>query len=449
MKPVSHGKIIVREAKLANQAGTMFSIIDNRMGSYPSECIERFVSLAFWCCKDKPEKRPSMLDVVRELKHILEKMPETCTELFRACVKMSVYEFISRRTLRDWLYAGSGDSSSFRLRLHVALDSAKGILYLHTEASPPIFHDDIKTSNILIDSKLIPKLLILDSQGLHHYWMTKESYLTMYPLLLEEHPLCSKPSRSIKPLKTPLISSSPSPSLKVFVTEFDGSKDPNAIIPPISNEWTEALVKFQTTNSFLANITDGLNLRTTISTKTKTINRRSKVIAVSDQLKNDLERLPDHKEFDGMPVEEFAAAYARGYGWKPGKEVPSWISRNKHHPFNKVLPYTNQTGLGFVEEKKLNAAAAAKEIMVSRRKRSWEEEEKFWCCGSGSGDSSSFKMRLHVALDSAKGILYLHTEANPPIFHHEIKTSNILIDSKLTSKIADSGLSMLAPLLDD
>nr|GEV67850.1 probable LRR receptor-like serine/threonine-protein kinase At1g06840 isoform X3 [Tanacetum cinerariifolium] len=277
---------------------------------------------------------------------------------------MSVYEFISRRTLRDWLYAGSGDSSSFRLRLHVALDSAKGILYLHTEASPPIFHDDIKTSNILIDSKLIPKLLILDSQGLHHYWMTKESYLTMYPLLLEEHP-------------------------------------------------------------------------------------RSKVIAVSDQLKNDLERLPDHKEFDGMPVEEFAAAYARGYGWKPGKEVPSWISRNKHHPFNKVLPYTNQTGLGFVEEKKLNAAAAAKEIMVSRRKRSWEEEEKFWCCGSGSGDSSSFKMRLHVALDSAKGILYLHTEANPPIFHHEIKTSNILIDSKLTSKIADSGLSMLAPLLDD
>ncbi|PWA97442.1 protein kinase-like domain-containing protein [Artemisia annua] len=61
--------------KLANQAGTMLSITDNRMGSYPSECIEKFVSLALWCCNDKPDKRPSMLDVVRELEHILEKMP--------------------------------------------------------------------------------------------------------------------------------------------------------------------------------------------------------------------------------------------------------------------------------------------------------------------------------------------------------------------------------------
>nr|GEU65775.1 probable LRR receptor-like serine/threonine-protein kinase At1g06840 isoform X2 [Tanacetum cinerariifolium] len=77
MKPISHGKNIVREVKLANQAGIMFSIIDNRMGSYPSECLEKFVSLALWCCNDKPEKRPSMLDVVRELEHILEKMPET------------------------------------------------------------------------------------------------------------------------------------------------------------------------------------------------------------------------------------------------------------------------------------------------------------------------------------------------------------------------------------
>ncbi|KAI3750575.1 hypothetical protein L2E82_21240 [Cichorium intybus] len=76
MRPISHGKNIVREVKIAHEMGTMFSIVDNRMGSYPSECIEKFVCLALWCCKDKPEKRPSMLDVVRELEQILEKMPE-------------------------------------------------------------------------------------------------------------------------------------------------------------------------------------------------------------------------------------------------------------------------------------------------------------------------------------------------------------------------------------
>ncbi|XVF37377.1 hypothetical protein REPUB_Repub20aG0002800 [Reevesia pubescens] len=77
MQPISHGKNIVREVNTAYESGMMFSIIDGRMGSYPSECIERFVGLALSCCHDKPEKRPSMLDVVRQLEYILKMMPET------------------------------------------------------------------------------------------------------------------------------------------------------------------------------------------------------------------------------------------------------------------------------------------------------------------------------------------------------------------------------------
>ncbi|KAF6168638.1 hypothetical protein GIB67_005250 [Kingdonia uniflora] len=50
----------------AFQSGVIFAVIDNRMGHYPSECLEKFMALALRCCQDETESRPSMLDVVRE-----------------------------------------------------------------------------------------------------------------------------------------------------------------------------------------------------------------------------------------------------------------------------------------------------------------------------------------------------------------------------------------------
>lgn len=78
MPAISHGKNIVREVKLAHDARIMFSIIDKRMGHYPSEIVERFTVLALRCCQDKPENRPSMLEIVRQLENLVRMMePET------------------------------------------------------------------------------------------------------------------------------------------------------------------------------------------------------------------------------------------------------------------------------------------------------------------------------------------------------------------------------------
>ncbi|KAH7299466.1 hypothetical protein KP509_24G013400 [Ceratopteris richardii] len=66
----------------------------------------------------------------------------------------------------------------------------------------------------------------------------------------------------------------------------------------------------------------------------------------------------------------------------------------------------------------------------------------------GGKEPLSFAARIQIALDSAKAILYLHTEVNPPVYHRDIKSSNILLDKKWRAKVSDFGLSKLGSITE-
>jgi serine/threonine protein kinase len=114
------------------------------------------VEVAIKKCKIIDERQKK--EFGREMLILSQINHRNIVKLLGCCLEVEVptlvYEFVPGGTLFELIHGGGPDDRrriSLGARLQIAHDSAEALAYLHSWASPPILHGDVKSSNILLD----------------------------------------------------------------------------------------------------------------------------------------------------------------------------------------------------------------------------------------------------------------------------------------------------------
>ncbi|XP_057492117.1 receptor-like protein kinase FERONIA [Actinidia eriantha] len=394
-----------------------------------------------------------------------------------------VYDYMEYGTLADHLYKINIDGTvtslchlSWEQRVNICIGAARGLDYLHTGTRHGIIHRDVKSTNILLDKDWISKIsdfglcktgstshscthVSTDVKGTFGYLdpeyfltrrLTKKSDVYAFGVVMLEV-LCGRPS---------VVSgiNEDQRSLVLWAQQCMKEKTLDQIIHPILRDQITPKRLMLFAEVAIKCLHSRPNGRPTMADVVASLvcalafDENLRVYSFSD-LKS---ATKGFKQEVILGVGGFGSVYK---GWvdettlspsRFGSGMIVAIKRLNHESvqdfkewqskvdFLRCLSHPNLVKLlGYCfEDQEL--------LLVYEFMQRGSLKNHLFRSGGSATDTLSWDLRLKIAIDSAKGLAFLHT-SEKQVIHRDFKASNILLDESYNAKISDFGLAKVGP----